>query len=98
MWAVVVAVLGLSVFHLCLGVISICVGVSASIQAEVWMAHSVSPIWSGGFVSTSYRQQCCKHTPKQTLFKLGSSRYLWYKSEGNVVGHLFSLGKSGCLN
>jgi hypothetical protein len=29
----------------------VCVGLVASIQAEIWMAHSVSPISSGGFVS-----------------------------------------------
>ena len=52
MWAVVIAVLVLSVFHLSLGLVSVCVGLLASIQAEVWMAHSVSPIWSGGFVSS----------------------------------------------
>ncbi|KAI0231989.1 hypothetical protein LSAT2_017670, partial [Lamellibrachia satsuma] len=51
MWAVTIAVLVLSVFHLLLGFISMCVGIAASIQADVWLAHSVSPIWSGGFVS-----------------------------------------------
>lgn len=51
MWAVVIATLILSVFHIGLGIISIGVGLFASIQAEVWMAHSVSPIWSGAFVS-----------------------------------------------
>lgn len=35
-------------FHIFLGVLSVCVGVILSIQAEVWLAHSVSPIWSGG--------------------------------------------------
>lgn len=49
MWAILVAVIGLSVFNIWLGLISVVVGVIASIQAEVWMAHSVSPIWSGGF-------------------------------------------------
>lgn len=31
-----------------------CLGVILSIQAEVWLAHSVSPIWSGGIVSLIY--------------------------------------------
>lgn len=38
-------------FHIFLGLLSVCVGVILSIQAEVWLAHSVSPIWSGGIVS-----------------------------------------------
>ena len=51
MHVIVVAVVVLSVFHSILGVMSVCLGVTASIQAEVWLAHSISPIWSGGFVS-----------------------------------------------
>lgn len=51
MYAVVVACLILSSFHMVLGLLSVFIGVAASIQAEVWLAHSVSPIWSGGFVS-----------------------------------------------
>ncbi|KAK2170271.1 hypothetical protein LSH36_3g01003 [Paralvinella palmiformis] len=49
MWIVAIAILILSIFHLSLGLISVCVGVISSIRAEVWLAHSVSPIWSGGF-------------------------------------------------
>lgn len=40
--------------HIFLGVFSVCLGVILSIQAEVWLAHSVSPIWSGGIVSLTY--------------------------------------------
>ncbi|KAL3874478.1 hypothetical protein ACJMK2_037487 [Sinanodonta woodiana] len=46
---VVSAVYILSGFHAVLGLISVCVGIVASIKAEVWMAHNVSPIWSGAF-------------------------------------------------
>ena len=44
----VVDVVGL---HALLGVMSVILGVLATEGAEVWMAHRVSPIWSGGFVS-----------------------------------------------
>ncbi|ELU04200.1 hypothetical protein CAPTEDRAFT_225997 [Capitella teleta] len=53
MWASAATVFVLSVFHGCLGVISICVGLFASIRAEVWLAHSVSPIWSGAFFAVT---------------------------------------------
>lgn len=55
---VVLAVYVVSGVHAFLGVLNLVVGVIASIRAEVWRAHSVSPIWSGGFVSTRMR----KHT------------------------------------
>ena len=48
---VVTSVCIISGFHVVLGLISIVVGVVSSIKAEIWLAHSVSPIWSGGFVS-----------------------------------------------
>ncbi|XP_005102770.2 transmembrane protein 196 [Aplysia californica] len=35
--------------HIFLGLLSVCVGVVSSIRADVWLAHRVSPIWSGGF-------------------------------------------------
>ncbi|KAJ8308722.1 hypothetical protein KUTeg_013596 [Tegillarca granosa] len=46
---VLVSVYVISGIHVLLGMISVCVGVVSSIKAEVWLAHSVSPIWSGGF-------------------------------------------------
>ncbi|KAK7103469.1 transmembrane protein 196-like [Littorina saxatilis] len=46
---VVLAVYVVSGVHAFLGVLNLVVGVIASIRAEVWRAHSVSPIWSGGF-------------------------------------------------
>ncbi|XP_074662878.1 transmembrane protein 196-like [Tubulanus polymorphus] len=49
MYAIVIATVTFAVVHLILGFVSVCIGVSASIQAEVWLAHRVSPIWSGGF-------------------------------------------------
>ena len=51
MKVVVILSFTLAVIHMLLGLVSMSVGVAASIQADVWMAHSVSPIWSGGFVS-----------------------------------------------
>ncbi|CAG5115553.1 unnamed protein product [Candidula unifasciata] len=45
------AVFVVSGFHIFLGILSVCLGVISSFKAEVWLAHSVSPIWSGGFFS-----------------------------------------------
>ena len=42
----VLAVL-LSLFHLILGVLAVGAGFISTIQAEVWMAFSVGPIWTG---------------------------------------------------
>ena len=50
-YAVVVAVVILGVIHVINGTFSICLGVTSSIKAEIWLAHTVSPIWSGAFVS-----------------------------------------------
>ncbi|XP_053376843.1 transmembrane protein 196-like isoform X2 [Mercenaria mercenaria] len=46
---VVTSVCIISAFHGVLGIISVIVGIISSIKAEVWLAHSVSPIWSGSF-------------------------------------------------
>lgn len=46
---VVTSVCVISGFHGILGLISVIVGIISSIKAEVWLAHSVSPIWSGSF-------------------------------------------------
>ena len=48
---VLTAVYIISGVHIFLGILSVCLGVVSSIRSEVWLAHSVSPIWSGGFVS-----------------------------------------------
>lgn len=47
-----------ALLHVISGVLSVCVGVAASVQADIWLAHSVSPIWSGVFVSTCVRILC----------------------------------------
>ncbi|XP_064621405.1 transmembrane protein 196-like isoform X2 [Lineus longissimus] len=49
MYAVLVTTVAMSSIHILLGFISVIVGIVSSIQAEVWLAHRVSPIWSGGF-------------------------------------------------
>ncbi|XP_052769602.1 transmembrane protein 196-like [Mya arenaria] len=46
---VVTSVCVISGFHALLGVISVIVGIISSSKSEVWLAHCVSPIWSGGF-------------------------------------------------
>ncbi|KAH3859162.1 transmembrane protein 196-like [Dreissena polymorpha] len=46
---VVTSVCVISGIHALLGIISVIVGIISSSQSEVWLAHCVSPIWSGGF-------------------------------------------------
>ena len=50
---VTVLICAVSIAHIILGLLSIVIGVTSSVDAEVWMAHRVSPIWSGSFVSLS---------------------------------------------
>ncbi|KAL5007954.1 hypothetical protein ScPMuIL_013535 [Solemya velum] len=57
---VLIAVYAISTCHMFLGLMSICLGVVSSIQAEVWLAHKVSPIWSGSFfLITGILGICC---------------------------------------
>ncbi|XP_060070869.1 uncharacterized protein LOC132550797 [Ylistrum balloti] len=49
MHLVIILVYATSGFHVLLGLLSVCLGVISSIKSEVWLAHRVSPIWSGGF-------------------------------------------------
>ncbi|XP_067942416.1 transmembrane protein 196-like [Watersipora subatra] len=49
MWYVLVAVYILSGCHGLIAVLSICIGIASSMTADIWMAHKVSPIWSGAF-------------------------------------------------
>ena len=51
MWPIIIAVYALCSCHAVIAVLSVIIGVASSIKAEVWMAHRVSPIWSGAFVS-----------------------------------------------
>jgi len=48
--SIMILVVGLSVIHILNGAVSICLGTISSIQGIVWMAHRLSPIWSGTFV------------------------------------------------
>jgi transmembrane protein 196 len=41
----------ISSFHLVLAVVSIILGIISQSREVVWMAHSISPVWSGVFVS-----------------------------------------------
>ena len=50
-FAVLMTTIVMSFLHILIGCVSVCIGVISSVQAEVWLAHRVSPIWSGGFVS-----------------------------------------------
>ena len=63
-------------FHIFLGVFSVCLGVILSIQAEVWLAHSVSPIWSGGIVSKHPSFFILMLNPVDNTVKLNSFRLL----------------------
>ncbi|OWF46583.1 Transmembrane protein 196 [Mizuhopecten yessoensis] len=49
MHPVIILVYVTSSFHVLLGLLSVVLGVVSSIKSEVWLAHRVSPIWSGGF-------------------------------------------------
>ncbi|KAF6024334.1 hypothetical protein EB796_017335 [Bugula neritina] len=46
-----------STLHGLMGIMSIILGVLSSRKSEVWMAHRVSPIWSGAFVSSKLHYQ-----------------------------------------
>ena len=70
---VVTSVCIISGFHVVLGLISIVVGIVSSIKAEVWLAHSVSPIWSGGFVSIL------------PFFILYSEQYFWIEDRDHLI-------------
>lgn len=49
MYAIIVTVIIFAILHITTGLGSVCIGVASSIQAEIWLAHTVSPIWSGAF-------------------------------------------------
>lgn len=51
MLVAIIAVVGLSLCHLLIGLTSVCVGLATSVTAEVWLAHNFSPVWSGVVVS-----------------------------------------------
>ena len=50
MYAKIFFVLFISSMHILFGLVSFVVGVFASIKSLIWMAQTVSPIWSGAFV------------------------------------------------
>jgi len=51
MWVVKAFTYVLSVAHATTACFMIGVGVASTLDAEIWMAHRVAPLWSGGFVS-----------------------------------------------
>jgi sorbitol-specific phosphotransferase system component IIBC len=50
MYAKILLVVILSSTSIFFGFVSFIIGILSSIQAPVWMAHTVSPLWSGTFV------------------------------------------------
>lgn len=40
----------ISSLHLVLALINIILGITSQIREPIWMAHSISPLWSGVFV------------------------------------------------
>ena len=48
---VLVAVYTLSLCHGVIAIFSVCIVIVSAMSADIWMAHKVSPIWSGAFVS-----------------------------------------------
>ncbi len=51
MYAKIYIVIVLIIFHILFGVISIFTGILSTLKVNVWTAHTISPIWSGNFVS-----------------------------------------------
>lgn len=51
MYAKLLFVIVLSSLSIFFGVFSFAIGMLSSAQSQVWMAHTVSPLWSGAFVS-----------------------------------------------
>ena len=56
MYGKIVLIVVLSALHIFFGIISFIVGVLTSAQSLIWMAHTVSPLWSGAFVSLFFHQ------------------------------------------
>jgi hypothetical protein len=50
---VLVVTIVFAALHVISGLMSVCVGVAASVQSEMWLAHTVSPIWSGAFFAVT---------------------------------------------
>lgn len=57
MYSFILLTYAISLVHLLLALISILVGIISQSRALVWMAHSVSPIWSGIFVSKKKKKK-----------------------------------------
>jgi hypothetical protein len=47
----IIFVIVLSALSIFFGILSAILGVLSTIQAPIWMAHTISPLWSGFFVS-----------------------------------------------
>ncbi|XP_070569444.1 transmembrane protein 196-like [Ptychodera flava] len=47
MYSVLIILAVLAVFHILLGIISFGVGAISSSRAVMWLAHTISPVWSG---------------------------------------------------
>jgi hypothetical protein len=47
----VYSIIIICLFHILFGILSFLFGILTSIKAHIWVAHAVSPIWSGAFVS-----------------------------------------------
>jgi len=70
MYAPVPITIVLSCLHILLGIISFVTGVLSSIHALVWLAHTVSPIFSGCFVSDQNKNIKILKFIKEILFNL----------------------------
>lgn len=62
-----------------------CLGVILSIQAEVWLAHSVSPIWSGGIVSLIYVCLVSENSETWTPIIFNVSFLVYYLSLNKIL-------------
>jgi len=44
----------ISLIHILIAILSIIVGIISQSQEQIWMAHSISPLWSGIFVKSLF--------------------------------------------
>ena len=51
MYIIVIIIVALSILHFIFGLASFIIGIICTLAAVVWKAETVSPIWSGIFVS-----------------------------------------------
>lgn len=78
----------ISTLHVLLALISILLGIVSQSRKVVWMAHSVSPIWSGVFVSSENRTKGMKssvHVSSLQFALCGGTGFVSARQKGLYV-------------